>query len=89
MRKSGIAIAVAASLTLGACVTPFTTSEGAAVLMPSKECVGEIVKAFTADDKLNQKTSKSKTPALDQFTFNLTERAKKPVVRIGLEEASA
>lgn len=45
-------------LTLGACVSPYTTSEGAAVLIGSKDCIGEIVKAFNADDKLNQEAAR-------------------------------
>lgn len=45
-------------LTLGACVQPFTTSEGASVLLPSQDCVAEIVRAFQADDKLNQEAAR-------------------------------
>jgi LCP family protein required for cell wall assembly len=45
-------------LTLGACVSPYTTSEGAAVLVGSKDCIGEIVRAFKADDRLNQEAAR-------------------------------
>jgi LCP family protein required for cell wall assembly len=44
-------------LTLGAVVTP-SVYQGASVLVYSKEGVAEIVKAFTADDKLNKEAAR-------------------------------
>src|SRR4051812_33377925 len=41
-----------AFLTLGAAVTPYTTPDGAAVLLPSKEGIKQIVDAFMSDNRL-------------------------------------
>lgn len=43
-----------AFLSLGPATTPFTTAEGAAVLLPSEEGIRQIVEAFLADNRLLQ-----------------------------------
>lgn len=46
-----------AFLTLGPATTPITTSDGASVLVASKEGIKQIVDAFLADDRLNQEAA--------------------------------
>ncbi len=46
-----------AFLSLGAATTPFTTSEGAAVLLPSQAGIKQIVEAFLSDNRLQQEAA--------------------------------
>ena len=74
-------------LTLGLVATPYTTSQGAQVLLPSPEGVRQLVDAFLSDSQLQNENATVEVQNAGD-TPDLSSRAAAYLVTLGLPEAN-
>jgi LCP family protein required for cell wall assembly len=76
-----------AFLSIGAATSPFTTSEGAAVLLPSKDGIKQIVDAFMSDNRLQTEAAFVEVQNGTEEAGKAT-RAKEYLIQHGIPSAS-
>jgi hypothetical protein len=77
-----------AFLTLGVVATPFTTAEGAQVLLPSPEGVKQIVDAFLSDSQLLEENAIVEVQDATSSTPALASAAADYLVSLGLPQSN-